>query len=99
MLTQDRRVFPHNDYMVTRLSSSERMVHQYQDVHALTSGGFNIDISSYAIAPRSIIGVPVPAGFTIMKLFVLRNYAGVVSDWRSNPQDRNAPFCRISFDD
>lgn len=86
MLTQDRRVFLHEEYLVKHLSSSERVLNQYQYVHALVSRGLNNGIRSYASAPRSIIGTPLPAGFALILLFVLRNYTEVETDWRANSE-------------
>lgn len=85
MLTQDRRVLLHEDYLVTFLSNSERTLNQYQDVQALVCRGLNTDIGPYGGAPRSITGATVPAGFAFMPFFILRNYASVANDWRANP--------------
>lgn len=46
ILTKDGRVFGQEDYLMKRLSCSKRVLNKYQDVHALTSRGLNIDIGS-----------------------------------------------------
>lgn len=51
MLIQARRVFLHEDYLVTDLYRSERVLNQYPDVQALASRGLNIDIGSYTSVP------------------------------------------------
>lgn len=86
MLAQLRRVFLQEDYLVTRLYRSERVLDKYNDVHALSACGLNVDLGSYTGAPR-IIGTvaPVPVGFAVMPLFVLRYYAGDVFNWRADP--------------
>lgn len=47
MLTQSGRVFLHEDYLVTCLSRSQRVLGQYQNVRALVARSRNVDISAY----------------------------------------------------
>lgn len=69
MLAQARRVLLHEDYLTTRLYSSERVFDQYQDVKALDLRGINIEIRSCTSAPWSITGALVPAGFDLCRCF------------------------------
>lgn len=70
---------------MTRLSRFERVLSQYNDVRALAARGLNVDLGSYPGAPNIVAtGAPVPAGFAVMSLFILRNYAGAAVDWRTN---------------
>lgn len=68
MLTLLRRFFLHEDFLVTRLSSSECVLNQYHHVLDCLPRGLNISIGFYNGALSSIMDAPVLAGFAIMPM-------------------------------
>lgn len=84
MLTEVRRVFNHEDYLLNRQSRSDRVFGQYPDAHALETRGLNVNMDTYPSAPYVITtSAPVPSGFPVMPLFIMKNYAGVAAGCRA----------------
>lgn len=77
MMTGIRGFFTHEDYFLTLQPLSYRIYDQYRDAHVLTTRDLNDDISTYPSMRHVIkIGAPVPSGFSVIPLFILRTYEG-----------------------
>lgn len=54
MLTGVLRVFTHDDYLVIRVSLSDRVFRHYSDAHAVVTSGLNINFKTYPSSPSFI---------------------------------------------
>lgn len=89
MLTEFRRTFTHEYYLLTQQSKYDRIFGQYANAHAWATRGLKFYINTYNRAPHFITtGSPLPSGFSVMELFIWRNYAGVTAEWRA---DQDSP--------
>lgn len=85
MMKEVYRVFTHEDYLLTHQSRSERVFRQYPNAHALDTRGLNVAVNTYRSALYIITtSASVPSCFYVMRPFILRNYAGVVAEWRAD---------------